>query len=185
MSCAGPGPPATGELEEAAAALHSALGLWRGPVCDGLSSPYLDGQRDRLAETRIGVTEERIELDLTLGRHSDLIAELRELLAANPLRERLHGLLMLALYRAGRQADALAAFRDARQQLHDEQLGVEPAAPLQQLHQQILAADPQLAAAAQSALIGSVPQPAHRRLVPASCRTAAPISPAVAPRSIG
>ena len=155
-----------GELQEAAAALHSALGLWRGPVCDGLSSPYLDGQRDRLAETRIGVTEDRIELDLTLGSHSDLIAELRELLAANPLRERLHGLLMLALYRAGRQADALAAFRDARQQLHDE-LGVEPAAPLQQLHQQILAADPQLAAAAQSAPIGSAPQPAHRRLVPA------------------
>jgi DNA-binding SARP family transcriptional activator len=157
---------AAGQLEEAAAALHSALGLWRGPVCDGLSSPYLNGQRDRLAETRIGVTEERIELDLTLGRQSDLIAELRELLAANPLRERLHGLLMLALYRAGRQADALAAFRDARQQLHDE-LGVEPAAPLQQLHQQILAADPQLAAAAQSAPIGGAPHPAHRRLVPA------------------
>jgi DNA-binding SARP family transcriptional activator len=159
---------AAGELEEAAAALHSALGLWRGPVCDGLSSPYLDGQRDRLAETLIGVTEDRIELDLTLGRHGDLIAELRELLAANPLRERLHGLLMLALYRAGRQADALAAFRDARQQLHDE-LGVEPAAPLQQLHQQILAADPQLAAAARAAPIGGAPETAtaHRRLVPA------------------
>jgi DNA-binding SARP family transcriptional activator len=159
---------AAGGLEEAAAALHSALGLWRGPVCDGLSSPYLDGQRDRLAETRIGVTEDRIELDLTLGRHGDLIAELRELLAANPLRERLHGLLMLALYRADRQADALAAFRDARQQLHDE-LGVEPAAPLQQLHQQILAADPQLAAAARAAPIGGAPETAtaHRRLVPA------------------
>jgi DNA-binding SARP family transcriptional activator len=157
---------AAGDLEQAAGALQSALGLWRGPFCDGLSSPYLDAQRDRLAETRIGVAEERIELDLALGSHTDVIAELRELLAANPLRERLHGLLMLALYRAGRQADALAAFRDARRQLHDE-LGVEPAALLQQLHQQILAADPQLAAAARATPIGGAPQPAHRRLVPA------------------
>ncbi len=164
---------AAGDLAEAAAALHSALGLWRGPVCDGLSSPYLDAQRDRLAESRTGVTEDRIELDLALGSHTDLIAELRELLAANPLRERLHGLLMLALYRAGRQADALAAFRDARRQLRDE-LGVEPAAPLQQLHQQILAADPQLAAAARSVPIGSAPETAHRRLVPAQLPHSSP-----------
>jgi DNA-binding SARP family transcriptional activator/Tfp pilus assembly protein PilF len=172
---------AAGDLAEAAAALHSALGLWRGPVCDGLSSPYLDAQRDRLAESRISVVEDRIELDLALGSHTDLIAELRELLAGDPLRERLHGLLMLALYRAGRQADALAAFRDARQQLNDE-LGVEPAAPLQRLHQQILAADPQLAAAARAAPIGTTPiggtlaggapaggdpQAAYRRLMPA------------------
>jgi DNA-binding SARP family transcriptional activator len=157
---------AAGDLAEAAVALHAALGLWRGPVCDGLSSPYLDAQRVRLAESRISVVEDRIELDLALGSHTDLIAELRELLADNPLRERLHGLLMLALYRAGRQADALAAFRDARRRLHDE-LGVEPAAPLQQLHQQILAADPQLAAIADAASIGGPPPPTHRRLVPA------------------
>ena len=75
---------AAGDLAQAAAALHAALGLWRGPVCDGLSSPYLDAQRDRLAESQIGVTEDRIELDLALGSHTDLIAELRELLAANP-----------------------------------------------------------------------------------------------------
>ena len=137
---------AAGQLQEAAAALHSALELWRGPVCDGLSSPFLDAQADRLAESRVSALEDRIELDLMIGGHGDLIAELRDLAAEHPLRERLRGLLMLALYRAGRQADALTAFRDARRQLHDE-LGVEPSAPLQQLHQQILTADPALAPA--------------------------------------
>ena len=137
---------AASRLREAAAALHSALGLWRGPVCDGLSSPFLDAQADRLAESRVSVLEERIELDLATGNHAGLIAELRDLVAEHPLRERLRGLLMLALYQAGRQADALTAFRDARRHLQDE-LGVEPSAPLQKLHQQILAADPALAAA--------------------------------------
>ena len=134
---------AAGDLRKAARALHAALGLWRGPLCDGLSSPFLDAQRDRLAESRISVVEERIELDLAIGDHIDVIAELRDLVVEHPLHERLHGLLMLALYRAGRQADALAAFRDARRHLHEE-LGIEPSAPLQQLHQQILAADPAL-----------------------------------------
>ena len=134
---------AAGHLPEAAQALGSALALWRGPVCDGLSSPFLDAQGDRLAESRISVLEERIELDLTVGVHTDLIAELRDLVAVYPLRERLHGLLMLALYRADRQADALAAFREARRQLRDE-LGLEPGTPLQRLHQQILASDPNL-----------------------------------------
>ena len=128
---------AAGHLREAANVLHAALELWRGPVCDGLSSPYLDAQADRLAESRISVLEERIELDLAVGDHANLIAELRDLIAEHPLRERLHGLLMLALYRAGRQADALSAFRDARSQLREE-LGIEPGAPLQRLHQQNL-----------------------------------------------
>jgi DNA-binding SARP family transcriptional activator len=134
---------ASGRPGEAAAALRSALRLWRGPVCDGLSSPFLDGQRDRLAESRLGVVEERIELELATGDGVDLVAELRALVAEHPLREKPRGLLMLALYRAGCPADALAAFRDARRQLRDE-LGVEPGASLQRLHQQILAADPEL-----------------------------------------
>ena len=137
---------ATGRLREAAEALHSALSLWRGPVCDGLSSPFLDAQGDRLTESRVSALERRIELDLALGDHGDLIAELRNLVAEHPLRERLRGLLMLALYRADRQADALAAFRDTRRHLQDE-LGIEPSAPLQELHRQILAADPALTAA--------------------------------------
>ena len=134
-----------GHLGEATEALRAALRLWRGPVCDGLYSPFLDAQRDRLAESRISVVEERIELELAIDDHADPIAELRDLIAEHPLRERLRGLLMLALYRAGRRADALAAFRDARRHLRDE-LGVEPGAPLQRLHQQILAADPKLSA---------------------------------------
>jgi DNA-binding SARP family transcriptional activator len=146
---------AAGQLREAAEALHSALGLWRGPVCDGLSSPFLDAQAGRLNESRIGVLEDRIELDLAIGVHADLIAELRDLVAEHPLRERLYGLLMVALYRAGRQADALAVFRDARRHLHDE-LGVEPGTALQQLHQQILAADPKLAAAAAAEVTADV-----------------------------
>ena len=146
---------AAGQLQEAAEALHSALGLWRGPVCDGLSSPFLDAQADRLDESRISVLEERIELDLAIGVHADLIAELRDLVAKHPLRERLYGLLMLALYRVGRQADALTVFRDARRHLHDE-LGVEPGAALQQLHQRILAADPELVATAAAEVIAEV-----------------------------
>jgi DNA-binding SARP family transcriptional activator len=133
-----------GDLPKAAAALHSALQLWRGPACDGLISPYLDAQREQLAERRISALEERIDLDLALGNHLDVIAELRALVADYPLRERLRGLLMSALYRSGRQADALAAYQDARRQLRDE-VGVAPAAPLQRLQQQILAADPDLA----------------------------------------
>jgi DNA-binding SARP family transcriptional activator len=158
---------AAGQLREAADALHSALGIWRGPVCDGLSSPFLDAQADRLGESRISVLEERIELDLAIGVHADLIAELRDLVAEYPLRERLHGQLMLALYRVGRQADALTAFRDARRYLDDE-LGVEPGAALQQLHQQILAADPGLAAPAVVGEIAeTIPITGTRRPLPA------------------
>ena len=156
-----------GHLGEAAEALRSALRLWRGPVCDGLYSPFLDAQRDRLAESRISVVEERIELELAVDDHADPIAELRDLVAEHPLRERLHGLLMLALYRVDRQADALAAFRDARRHLREE-LGVEPGVPLQRLHQQILAADPKLfATAAAEATTRAVAMTGPQRPLPA------------------
>jgi DNA-binding SARP family transcriptional activator len=135
-----------GDLPAAAAGLRSALALWRGPACEGLTSPFLDAQRDRLGERLIGIVEERVELDLAIGDHADVIPELRQLITEHPLRERLHSLLMLALYRSGRRADALAAFQDARVLLREE-LGVDPAAPLQRLHQQILTGDPELAAA--------------------------------------
>jgi DNA-binding SARP family transcriptional activator len=129
-----------GDLPVAAAGLRSALALWRGPACEGLTSPFLDAQRDRLGERLIGIVEERVELDLAIGDHADVIPELRQLITEHPLRERLHGLLMLSLYRSGRRADALAAFQDARVLLREE-LGVDPAAPLQRLHQQILTGD--------------------------------------------
>jgi DNA-binding SARP family transcriptional activator len=135
-----------GDLPAAATGLRSALALWRGPACEGLTSPFLDAQRDRLGERVIGIAEERIELDMAIGDHADVIPELRQLITEHPLRERLHGLLMLALYRSGRRADALSAFQDARVLLREE-LGVDPAEPLQRLHQQILTGDPELAAA--------------------------------------
>jgi tetratricopeptide (TPR) repeat protein len=152
-----------GHLGEAAQTLRAALALWRGPVCDGLHSPFLDAQRDRLAESRIDVIEECIELELATGDHAELVPELRDLVAQHPLRERLRGLLMLALYRADRQADALAVFRDTRRYLREE-LGVEPGVPLQRLHEQILAADPVLSGTADAGMKAGLRRPLPAQL---------------------
>jgi DNA-binding SARP family transcriptional activator/tetratricopeptide (TPR) repeat protein len=156
-----------GDLASAAEVLRSALGLWRGPLCDGLTSPFLDAQRGRLEERRISIIEEWIELDLTIGDRDDLVSELRQLVTEHPFRERMHGLLMLALYRAGRRADALAAFHEARRLLREE-LGVEPAAELQRLHQQVLSADPELGSRAYQHVPSAGSSPGGNRLpVPA------------------
>ena len=128
---------------EAARLLHSALDLWHGPVCSGLHSPLLDAERDRLHEKQIGVHEDRIELDLIVGTEHDLVDELRRLVSEQPFRERLWELLMLALYRLGQPADALAAYQNARRTLRDE-LGIEPSSNLQRLQHQILNRDPAL-----------------------------------------
>jgi tetratricopeptide (TPR) repeat protein len=154
---------AAGDLASAAEALRSALGLWRGPLCDGLASPFLDAQRDRLEERRISIIEECIELDLAIGDRDDVVSELRQLVTEHPFRERMHGLLMLALYRSGRRADALAAFQDARSLLREE-LGVEPAEALQRLHQQILSADPELGSRAYQPKPSGVGSPVGTRL---------------------
>jgi DNA-binding SARP family transcriptional activator/tetratricopeptide (TPR) repeat protein len=138
---------AAGELGEAARALRTALQLCRGPAFDGLTRPLLDAARDRIAERRISVLEERIEIDLSLGRDQDLVAELQGLVAEHPLRERLRGSLMTALYRSGRQGEALAAFHALARYLKDE-LGVDPSAEVQDLCRRILANDPALAGAA-------------------------------------
>jgi DNA-binding SARP family transcriptional activator len=152
-----------GDLASAAEALRSALGLWRGPLCDGLTSPFLDAQRDRLEERRIGIIEECIELDLAIGDRDDTVSELRQLVTEHPFRERIHGLLMLALYRSGRRADALAAFQKARRILREE-LGVEPADALQRLHQQILSADPELGSRAYQPMQSEGSSPLGNRL---------------------
>jgi DNA-binding SARP family transcriptional activator/tetratricopeptide (TPR) repeat protein len=131
--------------QQAAATLRSVLTLWRGPVCDGLSSAYLDAERDRLAERRVGLQEDVIELEIssdpTIG--PDAIDELRRLVAAHPTRERAHGLLMRALYRSGRVADSLEVYADARRYLKDE-LGIEPSAELRRLQHWVLTDAPQL-----------------------------------------
>lgn len=134
---------AEGGLEEAADHLQEALKLWRGPVLANVSSLYLDGERDRLAEWRATVLEERIEADLELGRHADVAAELAGLVAEFPLRERLRARLMLALYRCGRQAEALATYDGTRRILRDD-LGVDPGPEIQKLHARILRSDPSL-----------------------------------------
>ncbi|GGY11243.1 AfsR/SARP family transcriptional regulator [Streptomyces minutiscleroticus] len=131
---------AAGDLPGAARALRCAVRMWRGRLCEGLTGPLLEAERDRLAERRLDLLEERIEADLALGADPDLVGELRRLVGAHPLRERLHGLLMHALYRSGRQAEALRTYQEARRLL-DEELGVEPGPELRRVHERILAAD--------------------------------------------
>ncbi|WP_165975344.1 alpha/beta fold hydrolase [Actinomadura rubrisoli] len=131
------GDDSIGALEERSALLTEALGLWRGPVLDGISLDARRVEALHLEERRLAALEERVEVDLRLGRHTDIVGELRSCVRLHPLRERFWALLMIALARAGRQGDALAAFRRLRENLVD-QLGVEPSASLQELHQQIL-----------------------------------------------
>ncbi len=136
-----------GAWEQTAADLRAALSLWRGePLADVPSELLALREVPRLTEMRLLALESRIEADLHRGQPTSVIAELRQLTAAHPLRERLHGLLMLALYRGGQQADALAAYQRARRVLVEE-LGTEPGFELRLLEQQILTADPVLAVA--------------------------------------
>jgi DNA-binding SARP family transcriptional activator/Tfp pilus assembly protein PilF len=133
-----------GSWDQAATRAREALQLWRGEPLTGVDSEALAAREaSRLAELRLQALELRIDADLHLARHPQVIAELRQLADAHPLRERVHGQLMLALYRDGRQAEALAAYRHARDVLIAE-LGVEPGLGLRDLHQQILSADPVL-----------------------------------------
>ena len=130
--------------ERASERLREALALWRGPPLAELADePFAQIEIGRLEEERLDAVQERIEADLSLGRHSELIPELESLVARNPYRERLRALQMLALYQSGRQAEALAAYQDARRVLVDE-LGVEPGARLRELHAGVLAQDPAL-----------------------------------------
>jgi YVTN family beta-propeller protein len=133
-----------GRYTEAAEALREALALWRSPVLADLADyAFIRPEAARLEELRLATLEARIDAELALGRHDALTAELEHLVAEHPLRERLHGQLMLALYRCGRQAEALAAYRRARDLLAGE-LGIDPGEPLRRLHGSILAHDPAL-----------------------------------------
>src|SRR3954462_11431511 len=115
-----------GEVGRTSALLHEALGLWRGtPLADLAFEQFLQPEIARLEELRLAALEDRVDADLELGRHTTLISELDQLVAANPLRERLRGQLMLALYRSGRQAEALEQYRKTRTTLVEE-LGIEP-----------------------------------------------------------
>jgi DNA-binding SARP family transcriptional activator/ABC-type branched-subunit amino acid transport system substrate-binding protein len=145
-----------GDAAAAADRLREALALWRGPpLAEFAYEGFAQAEISRLEELRLGAVEDRIDADLALGRHAELVPELEQLVRSNPLRERLRGQLVLALYRSGRQADALAAYAEARRTLLDE-LGLEPGRPLQELQRAILAQDPDLDTP-------STPQAARRR----------------------
>jgi DNA-binding SARP family transcriptional activator len=134
---------------EAAQRLREALALWRGPpLADLAYEPFVQAEIGRLEELRLATLEERINADLRLGRHAELVGELEALCAEHPQRERLRGQLMIALYRSGRQAEALESYRAARSALVEE-LGIEPGRPLRELHQAILEQDARLDLAAE------------------------------------
>ena len=134
----------SGDADRAAGALRAALGLWRGPpLSDVAFEPFAQAEIARLDELRLAALEERIEADLALGRHAELVPELEGLVREHPLRERLRAQLMLALYRSGRQSEALDAYQQARKLLSTE-LGLEPGRRLRELEAAILRQDAQL-----------------------------------------
>jgi DNA-binding SARP family transcriptional activator len=139
--------------------LRDALGLWRGAALAGIPGPYADSRRVPLTELYLAATEEKLAADVALGEHAAAIAELRALLTEHPFRERLTELLMLALYKSGRQAEALYVFDGVRRRLSDE-LGVDPGPSLQTMHRRVLQADRHL--------MDTVRRPAAMRLVSVS-----------------
>lgn len=150
---------------ERAELLRSALGLWRGAaLADLAGEEFAQGEIRRLEELRLSALEERIAAELELGRHAEVVGELEALTATNPLRERLCALRMLALYRSGRQADALQAFRDTRRAFVDE-LGIEPGAELQELHGRILRQEAGLAGTARTSAAPDVESEIVRALL--------------------
>jgi DNA-binding SARP family transcriptional activator len=158
---------AAGDHGGAAATLRESLALWRGPaLADVADAPFARAEAARLAEARLAAIEERIEADLACGRHTELTAELDSLTRAHPLRERLWAQRMLALYRAGRQAEALRAYQELRRLLAHE-LGLEPDEALRRLEAGILRHDPELD--------GPPPAPTPSSLAPGGLATMAPV----------
>ncbi len=148
---------AAGTWAQAASMLREALGLWRGdPLADVPSQLLRDREAAPIEDQRRQALAARIDADLHLGRHGEVVAELRQLVTAHPLQEQFHAQLMLSLYRSGRPADALAAYQDVRRLLAGE-LGIDPGPELRLLHQRILAADSDLLLAADGEPSGSGP----------------------------
>ncbi len=133
-----------GDLTGAVVALNSALSLWRGIAFAGVPGPFAETERVRLGELRSAAAEERADVLLSLGRHEEVVPDLTAMVADHPLRERMRGLLMIALYRSGRHAEALRVFAEGRRVLADE-LGIDPGSDLSRIHQQVLTMDAALA----------------------------------------
>src|SRR5712691_1227465 len=180
------------DTEARSAKLSAALRLWRGPaLADFTYEPFAQRAIAALEDLRIEAIEDRIEADLALGRGGDLAAELNEVITAHPYRERLRGFLMLALYRAGRQAEALDAYRRARS-LFIEELGLEPGPALRELETAILRQDPALElqpasrASERSAAASSSWLPRERRAVTVVARDLVPAAePGIDPEGVG
>ncbi len=143
---------AAGANDQASVLLRRALRIWRGPALAGVRlGPHLQAHRTHLEEQRLTAVEQRVEADLRLGHHHELIGELSGLVLQYPLHENLHSLFMISLYRAGRPAQALDVFHKIRNSLREE-LGIEPSPRMRQLQQAVLAADPRLEAETRSRL---------------------------------
>jgi DNA-binding SARP family transcriptional activator len=162
---------------EAAKMLRRALGLWRGePFADFRYEPFAQAEIARLEELRLSCLEDRVEADLALSRHAELVSELEALTREHPLRQRPRAQLMLALYRCGRHADALAVYQATREHLLEE-LGIEPGSELRELHQAILRQDTELelpaapSAAEAAEASGSEPKPSSPPPPPAVRKT--------------
>ncbi|MFE6158644.1 BTAD domain-containing putative transcriptional regulator [Streptomyces sp. NPDC056486] len=156
------------DLCQARSLVNKALSLWDGEPLANVPGPYAETERTRLEEWRLQLLESRLDMDLEVGCHAEAVSELTALTAAHPLRERLRELLMLALYRSGRQAEALAVYADTRRLLDDE-LGVDPRPGLKELQQRILKADPALAEPSAAA-----PEPAAAVVRPAQLPATVP-----------
>ncbi|MBV9382596.1 MAG: tetratricopeptide repeat protein [Streptosporangiaceae bacterium] len=165
----------SGDLPGASRLLAEGLGLWRGIAFAGVPGPFADAERHRLSELRTAAAEERADLLLAQGQPAEALPDLTVLVAEHPLRERARGLLMVALYRCGRQAEALQVFRDARDVLAED-LGIDPGSELTRIHQQVLAMDPALDSPA-------APATGPFRVVAAVPADAAPAGRAVSPAS--
>ncbi len=154
----------TAEREERVEKLREALSLWRGqPLADLAFEPFAASEVRRLEELRVATLEDLVDAELAFGAGTHPLRQLESLIAEYPFRERLRGQLMLALYRAGRQADALAAYQEARRILVDE-LGIEPSTPLRELEQAILRQDPSLAGV-KPADVAAAPPEGRRKTV--------------------
>jgi DNA-binding SARP family transcriptional activator len=180
-----------GRVADAAAGLRAALALWRGPALAGVRGRVAQDCAARLDELRMTALEDCLELELALGRHRHIVGELQALARECPLRERVAGQLMLALYRSGRQAEALDAYLQLAKRLA-EGLGIDPAADIARLHAAILRQDPSLdlprSSPAAGRPLGSQPDPRPGPVTPGrrhrnlrSCRRMCRSSPAVPP----
>ena len=163
--------------EQAADMLRDGLALWRGsPLADFAYEPFAQAEIARLEELRLAAVEERVEADLELGRHAEVVGELEALVAEHPLRERLRGQLMLALYRCERQADALAVYRQGRHRLVEE-LGLEPSRTLRRLRRRHPRPGPGLAAPPRAATATPRPRaPSAAAVRAARARSCSPAS---------